>query len=119
MGRFVVVVPLREDAHREALALLRQGSPLDLEAGGVERYGAFATNREVILVLEGPGLRDSDRLPWQDPSSWRNGARWQRCASSPPRLAEGIHFWERPRDLEGVFFGPTPGPGDSDGGDVL
>jgi hypothetical protein len=27
MGRFVIVVPLREDAHREALTLLRQGPP--------------------------------------------------------------------------------------------
>jgi hypothetical protein len=119
MGRLVVVVPLREDAHRDALALLRQGPPLDLEAGGVERYGAFMTDREAILVLEIPGLPGSDGLPWQDLSSWRNGAGWQRCASSPPRLAESIHSWERPRDLEGVFFGPLPGPGNSDGGDNL
>ena len=119
MGRLLLVVPLLEDSHRDASALLRQGPPLNLEASGVERYGAFMTNREAILVLEGTWLGGSDRLPWQDLSSWRNGAAWQRCASAPPRLAEVIHSWERPRDLEGVFFGPLPGPGDSDGGDIL
>src|ERR687892_168351 len=119
MGRVVIVVPLREGAHREALALLRQGPPLDLEEGGVERYRAFLTDREAILFLEGPGIRRGERLPWQDLSAWRDGARWERCAQSPPRLAESIHSWERPPDLEGIFFGPLPGPGDSDGGSVL
>jgi hypothetical protein len=120
MGRLVVVVPLREDAHREALALLRQGPPLDLEAHGVQGYWAFVTGGEAVLVLEGPGIGQSDGgPPWQDLSEWRDGARWQRCAQSLPRLAESIHSWERPQDLEGVFFGPLPGPGDSEGGDVL
>jgi hypothetical protein len=119
MSRLVVVVPLRKGGHRDALALLRQGPPLDLEAGGVQRYWAFMTNREAILVLEGPGVERSDGSSWQDLSIWRDGARWERCAQSPPRLSESIHFWERPPDLEGVFFGPLPGPGDSEGGDVL
>jgi hypothetical protein len=120
MGRLVVVVPLREDAHRDALALLRQGPPVDLEAHGVQGYWAFVTSGEAVLVLEGPGIGRSDGgSPWQDLSAWRDGARWQQCAHGRPRLAESIHSWERPRDLEGVSFGPLPGPGDSDGGDNL
>lgn len=119
MGCLLVVVPLRESAHEDALVLLRQGPPLDLETRGVRRYWAFLAGGEAVLVLEGPAVGLSDAAPWRDLSGWRDGARWERCARSPPRLAESIHSWERPPDLEGVFFGPLPGPGDSDGGDVL
>jgi len=119
VGRLVVVVPLREGAHRDALALLREGPPLELERDGLDRYQAFLSSREAILVLEGPGVGGSDAPPWEDLSTWRDGARWQRCAQSSPRLAESIHSWERAPDLQGVFFGPLPGPGDSEGGDAV
>jgi hypothetical protein len=119
MGRLVVVVPLREGAQEDALDLLRQGPPLDLEPGKVQSYSAFVTDREAVLVLEGPRVGRSDGLPWQELSAWRDGARWKQCAESHPRLGESVHSWEPPPDLEGLFFGPLPGPGDSDGGDVL
>lgn len=120
MGRLVIIVPLREGAEREAQALLRQGPPLDLEEGGLQRFQAFLTSREAILVLEGPGVgTDRDGPPWDDLSTWREGRRWQRCAQSPPRMAASIHHWQRATELDGVFFGPLPGPGDSEGGDPI
>lgn len=119
MGRLVVIVPLRKDAFKEAKTLLRQGPPLDLGNSGVERYQAFVSNREAVLALEGPLVGKSDGPSWDDISTWRNGARWERCARSAPRLAEGIHAWERATELTGVFFGPLPGPGDSEGGDAV
>lgn len=119
MGQLVVVIPLREGAHGDALALLREGPPMELEASGLERYHAFLSSREAILVLEGPGVGERDRLQWEDLSAWRNGSRWQHCAQSPPHLAESIYSWERAPDLKGVFFGPLPGPGDSEGGDAV
>lgn len=119
VGRLVVVVPLREGAHGDALALLREGPPLELERDGLDRYQAFLSRHEAILVLEGPGVGGIAAPRWGDLSTWRDGARWQRCARSPPRLAESIHSWERAGDLEGIFFGPQPGPGDSEGGDAV
>jgi hypothetical protein len=116
MGRLVVLVPLREAAHRDALALLRNGPPLELEEGALDRYWAFLSIHEAILVLEGPGVEGHDG--WRDPSTWRDGSRWKDCARSPPRLLEAVRSWERPPNLVGVFFGPLPGPGDSEGGDA-
>jgi hypothetical protein len=118
MGRLAVIVPLREDAHRATRELLRRGLPFDLGSGSVERYRAFLSVREAILVLEGPEVGRDDGHRWQDIATWRDAQNWERCAQSPPHLAESIHSWERAPDLEGVFFAPWPGPGDSDGGDV-
>lgn len=119
MGRLVVVVPLREGAHGDALALLREGPPVDLEGSELERYEAFLSGREAILVLQGPGVGRRDSLRWEDLSAWRNGSGWQRCAQSPPYVAESISSWERAPDLKGVSFGALPGPGDSEGGDAV
>ena len=66
-----------------------------------------------------PAVRRDDRAPWEDVSAWREGSRWERCLESGPRFAEIMHAWEPPGKLEGLFFGPLPGPGDSEGGDVL
>ena len=33
-----------------------------------------------------------------------------------PSAPQEVFSWRRPRELDGVTFGPTPGPGDSDGG---
>jgi hypothetical protein len=119
VGRLVVIVPLRKDAFREVRTLLRQGPPLELGRSGVERYQAFLSAREAILALEGPEVGKSDGPTWDDFSTWRNGPRWERCARSAPRLVGGIHAWERAPELKGVFFGPLPGPGDSEGGDAV
>jgi hypothetical protein len=119
MGRLAIIVPLREDAHEEALALLQEGPPLDPQAGEVERYWAFLSRSEAVLVFEGTGIDREDGTLWEDLSGWTNGARWERCAESAPRLAHSVHSWRRPAELEGIFFGPLPGPGDSEGGDTV
>lgn len=117
MGRLVVIAPLREGARGDAFTLLRGGPPFELESDGLDRYGAFLSTREAVLVLEGPGVGD-DAVPWRELSRWRDGTAWERCAQGPPRLAELIDSSERPPELTGVFFGPLPGPGDSEGGDT-
>lgn len=119
MGRLAIIVPLRDDAFEEALALLQQGPPVDPKDGAVERYWAFLSRSEAVLVFEGTGIDRDDGTLWEDLGSWRDGARWEKCAETTPRLAYGVHSWSRPPDLEGIFFGPLPGPGDSEGGDTL
>lgn len=118
MGQLVVVVPLRGGAATEARALLRQGPPVEPEKGGLHRYAAFVTMREAVLVLEGPGIQAGNGTPWLDVASWKDGPRWEGCVGAPPRLAENIDTWQRVPELTGVFFGPLPGPGDSEGGGV-
>jgi hypothetical protein len=117
MGRVVIVVPLRAGTSRDALDLLRSGPPIEIER--LERSMAFLSSDEAVMVLEGPDLNPKDGRPWEDPSAWRDGARWVRCAASTPRIAATVLAWERSPDLQGVFFGPLPGPGDSEGGDAL
>ena len=119
MSTVAIIIPLRQGAYQEVMALLRQGPPLDPEEGAVDRYWAFLSRREAVLVFEGTGIDRGDGTAWEDLSSWRDGAAWERCAGTTPRLAHNVHSWWRPPDLEGVFFGPLPGPGDSEGGDTL
>lgn len=115
VGRVVVVVPLRDGTREDALGLLRAGPPLEVER--LQRYRAFLSPREAVIILEGPGVGPGQS--WTDLTAWRDGSAWARCAASAPRIAESVHSWERSPDLQGVFFGPLPGPGDSEGGDAI
>ena len=117
VGRVVIVVPLRDGARRDALELLREGPPVEVEE--LDRYLAFVSSGEAVLMLEGPDVGRHDGRPWENPSAWRDGERWARYAASAPRVASTVHAWERSREIQGVFFGPWPGPGDSEGGDAL
>jgi hypothetical protein len=119
VGTVAIVIPLREDAADEVLALLRQGPPLNPRNGAVDVYRAFLSRREAILVFQGAGIDGGDGTPWEDLTRWSDADRWRRCAASAPRLANGVHSQWRPPDLDGIFFGPQPGPGDSEGGDTL
>jgi hypothetical protein len=118
VGRLCIVLPLRQGRAGEAKALLRQGPPIDPVNGAFERYAAFVSEREAILVLEGPGVGTA-QIPWTDVTAWKEGDRWKRCLRAGPRVAEVIHSWKRPPELDGVSFGPSPGPGDSEGGDAI
>jgi hypothetical protein len=113
----VIVVPLREGTRRDALDLLRSGPPIEIEE--LDRYLAFLSKEEAVVVVAGPDVGPEDGRPWEDPLAWRDGERWARCAASAPRVASTVHAWERAPELQGVFFGPLPGPGDSEGGDAL
>jgi hypothetical protein len=116
MGRLVVVIPLREGTTAEVRALLTGGPPVELSEGDLDSYAAFVSSREAVLVLNGPVVNPGAGGAWLDVSAWKEGAAWARCLDAPPRLAEHASSSQRPPELTGVFFGPTPGPGDSEGG---
>jgi hypothetical protein len=103
---FVVTARLKPGAAPEALALLRRGPPFDLEDSGLERHMAFVGDDELVFVFEGEGA-----TPVLD-----EGGRLGRLIEGEPSLPREVFSWERPAELEGVTFGPDPGPGDSDGG---
>jgi hypothetical protein len=103
---FVVVARLKPGAAPEALALLRRGPLFDLEGSGLQRHVAFVGDDEVVFVFEGEAPRFV--LDEAGPLG--------RLIDGEPSLPGEVFSWERPAELEGVTFGPDPGPGDSDGG---
>ena len=118
MSRAVVVLPLRQGRSEQAAALLRHGPPFDPEAVGLERHHAFITDEEAVFVFEADDLDAAERL-MADERFWGAAAAWTDLVAGPPRFAEDAYSWLRPHVRDGVSFAPTPGPGDSDGGDFF
>jgi hypothetical protein len=53
-------------------------------------------------------------------ADFRRGASlWRGQLAGPPRPAEGLRWSEKSKPSEGLSFLSTPGPGDSDGGDIF
>ena len=96
----VVVLPIKPGVSDRARALLGRGPGFD---GSVE---AFVTEYEVVFHLRASA--DLERLE----------ADWAELAAGPPRRAEGPYWWVQPHPTDEAFSTPTPGPGDSDGGDI-
>ncbi len=117
VSRLVIVVPLQQGASDRARALLRKGPPFDPEAAGLERHHVFLTDHEAVFVFEVDAPDAVERLS-SDPTLWEALAGWNELVAGPPRVAEDVYSWVRPSESEDVSFAATPGPGDSDGGDV-
>ena len=50
---------------------------------------------------------------------WSAASAWRDLVEGPPRLADDAYSWVRPHVPDDLSFEPTPGQGDSDGGDVF
>ena len=118
MSRAVVVVPLRPGARERAERLLRGGPPFDPEEVGLERHHVFVTDEEAVFVFEADDLEAAERLIGGE-SFWTAAAAWQEIVAGPPRMAGDVYAWVRPHPPDDLSFEPTPGPGDSDGGDLF
>ena len=79
----------------------------------------FLTEREAVFVFEADSPDAADELIGERGASGRPPSAWKDLVAGPPRLAEDAYSWVRPHVPEDVSFEPTPGPGDSDGGDVF
>jgi hypothetical protein len=118
MSRAVVVLPLREGASEQAAKLLRGGPPFDPQEVGLERHHVFLTESEAVFVFEADS-RDAAKELIGEGRFWSAAAAWKDLVAGPPRVAEDAYSWIRPNVPDDVSFEPTPGPGDSDGGDVF
>jgi hypothetical protein len=118
VSRLVVIVPLKPGARERAEELLRAGPPFELQKTQFERHHVFLTDREVVFLFEGEGTSHTLQLPGEDPAVWRAAEAWSECLAERPRLASTAFSWTRTAEQEGVSFEPSPGPGDSEGGDV-
>jgi len=118
MSRAVVVLPLREGASERAAQLLRSGPPFDPAEVGLDRHHVFLTDEEVVFVFEADDLEAAERLIGGE-TFWKAAAAWKELVAGPPRIAEDAYSWVRPQVSEHISYEPTPGPGDSDGGDLF
>jgi hypothetical protein len=87
------------------------------EEGGLESHDVFLTDDEALFIIEARDPEVLDRLVG-DVIAGAAGA-WKDLAAGPPRTAPSAYSWRRAEPEENVSFAPTPGPGDSDGGDVF
>jgi hypothetical protein len=117
LSRVIVVLPLKEGAHEGAAAVLEQGPPFDPEQVGLERHQVYLTEREAIFVFEADVADAVDRLV-NDLSLWGAAAAWIDLVAGPPRIAQEAFSWVRAHTTEYVSSASTPGPGDSEGGDL-
>ncbi len=118
VSELVIIVPLKEGAYEDALALLRERPPFEVEESDFARHRVYATKREFVFVFESPERSATLRLHAEDPSLWEFAREWRKLTAGRPRKAQTAFAWERSEDAEGVSYAPTPGPGDSDGGDI-
>ncbi|MEP6910262.1 MAG: hypothetical protein ABI896_07520 [Actinomycetota bacterium] len=117
MSRLVIVVPLQPGARDRARALLAKGPPFDPEAAGLTRHHVFLTDDEAVFVFEADAQGAVERLA-SDETLWDALSGWSDLVAGPPRLADDVYSWVRPRSPGMMSFAPTPGPGDSEGGEV-
>lgn len=118
MHRFVVTGQLRPGAAPKVAEILREGPPFDLSETSLERHEIFLGTNEVVFVFEGPDAEGEARRLLAKPRVLGRAGRIGAHLENVPRLPREVFSWERPRELDGVVFGPYPGPGDSDGGDA-
>jgi hypothetical protein len=117
--RIVVVLPLKPDAHAPVRALLKQGPPFDpASIDGLERHEVYLAADEAVFVFESALGADGLAPLLADPKLWEHASAWGEHVAGAPRIAEEAFSWSRPRLEEDVFYLPTPGPGDSEGGDI-
>jgi hypothetical protein len=114
----VVVAPLKLGTAERARELLTHGPPFDLESTPFDRHTVHLSDREVVFVFEAEGDSAALQLSAENTAVWEAAAAWQECFAERPRVARLAFAWERVETPNGVFFEPTPGPGDSDGGDL-
>ncbi len=117
--RVVVIVPLKPDAHASVSRLLKQGPPFDPGAiEALDRHDVFLTSDEAVLIFESHLGSDALAPLLSDPKLWEAVSAWGEHVAGAPRIAEEAFSWSRSESLDDVSFLPTPGPGDSDGGDI-
>ena len=117
MGQLIVIAPLKPGTADRARELLASGPPFDLEKTEFRRHAVHFTDREVVFAFETEGKSPTLSLPAEDPVLWQAAAAWREVLDGKPRVARLAFSWERPEPADDVFYEPTPGPGDSDGGD--
>jgi hypothetical protein len=116
LKRAIVILPIKDGTHEDVRRLVAEGSPFVQGDVGLERRHVFVTDGEVVIFFEGTDAALERVLG--DPSVAAVADAAGQYAAGAPRVAEDAYSWAKVEDRDGLFFEPTPGPGDSEGGDV-
>jgi hypothetical protein len=117
--RLAIVLPIKPGSKDEVRALLESGPPFDpAEIPGLERHQVLLTEDEAIFVFDSSFGHEALAPLIADPGLWQAAAAWREHIAGPPRVAEDAYSWMRPQEHEELSTLPTPGPGDSEGGDI-
>jgi hypothetical protein len=118
--RMTVVLPIKPASHGSVHRLLESGPPFDPDQmEGLERHEVFLTPQEVIFLFDSNFGADALATLIVEPGLWQATPAWREHIAGPPRIAEGVYSWARHSDSDELSYLPTPGPGDSDGGDIF
>ena len=115
MRHCVVTARLKPGAAAKAHELLRESLAPDLQATRLERHMVFVSQEELVLVFEGEDAEEEARRLLERTDGGTD--RLAELIEGEPLIPREVFSWERPDQLEGIAFGPDPGPGDSDGGE--
>jgi hypothetical protein len=114
---FGLVIPLKRGARMKAEELLAGGPPFDPDDIGLGQHQVLVTDEEAIFVFESNERDPLDRLA-AEAQEWTAAAAWSELVAGPPRVAESAYSWRRHAPVENLTTASTPGPGDSEGGDI-
>jgi hypothetical protein len=119
-GRLVIVLPLRPGAQEGVRRLLSSGPPFDPTAiDGLDRHEVFVTSEEAVFVFESSLGPETLAPLLARREIWQAAATWHELVAGPPRVADDAFSWSRPANGNGMSYLATPGPGDSEGGDIF
>jgi hypothetical protein len=114
LRKIIVIFPIRAGAQERVRRLVAEELPFAPSDPGLERLRVFVTDAELVLFFEGAEASLARVLV--DPSV--AAAAWRQYVAGSPRVAKDAYSWARVETRDGLSFEPTPGPGDSEGGDV-
>ena len=114
LKRAIVILPIKDGTHEVVRRLVAERQPFGPGDLGLERRHVFVTDGEVVVFFEGTGAALERVLGDQSPAAVAVG----QYAAGAPRVAEDASSWAKVEAGDGLSFAPTPGPGDSEGGDV-
>lgn len=118
--RVVVVAPLKPGAHEAAGELLESGPPFDpAEVQTLQHHDVLLGLHEAIFLFEFSDDSAAFAALIAEPSLLLGAAGWNDLLAGPPRVADVAFSWSRtePPNEDAAYL-PTPGPGDSEGGDI-
>jgi hypothetical protein len=116
MSYFVVTAKLKPGCSAKFRRLLREGPPFEIAQTSLQRHLVFLAGDALVLLFEGQHAEREAKELLEDPHVLGRMGRLRSCIEGAPLLLEEVFSWERPPpEIDGVAFGPQPGPGDSEG----
>jgi hypothetical protein len=114
-----LVVPLKPGSREAVRELLAQGPPFDpAELPELEHHEVFVSEDQAVFVFRSSSGIDAFTSRLVNPDLLEAALAWREHVAGPPHIAEGVYSWTRSEEAEELSYLPTPGPGDSDGGDI-